>query len=171
MRHFHGWQCLLHLSIGSWVVLTSLTLSGVPHLRPLTAIGKRCCYVQYRYDFNADECASIAHCSQHDCLRKVHLPPLSASLVLRAEVACSDLGKYFHDLNRWRERSPRAQNCDFRLLDMRNQAGWELARKLICRRNDFLRSISSHCPFLNAVCVIRGRLSADEALGQRYFSS
>ena len=51
----------------------------------------------------------------------------------------SEVGEYFHDLNRWRQQSSRAQGYDFSLLDMRNAAGWDLANKLVRRRNDFLR--------------------------------
>jgi len=65
----------------------------------------------------------------------------------------SDLEEYSNDLKTWRAESPRAQNADFSLLDMNNGAGWDLACKLVCRRNAFMR----------------GRLSAKEALGHRYF--
>ncbi|GMH32272.1 hypothetical protein BSKO_00106 [Bryopsis sp. KO-2023] len=64
-----------------------------------------------------------------------------------------ELDKYFYDLNSWRMKSVRAKNCDFKLLDRNNGAGWDLACQLVKRRNDFLR----------------GRLSAAGALRHRFF--
>ncbi|KAK9817239.1 hypothetical protein WJX72_011627 [[Myrmecia] bisecta] len=67
-----------------------------------------------------------------------------------------ELARCNYDLQAWRSSgaSPRARNSDFTLLDRNNGAGWDLACKLICRRNS-----------LN-----RGRLSAGDALRHRYFS-
>lgn len=48
----------------------------------------------------------------------------------------------------------RARAYDFTLLDRNREAGWDLATKLICRRNAFLR----------------GRISVAQALRHRYFS-
>jgi len=85
-------------------------------------------------------------------------------------VLFSELGTYFHDLDRWRAKSSRAQKFDFTLLDMRNGAGWQLAKKLVCRRNDFLRQRNSYFSNFTLVYFHRGRLSAQDALKQRYFN-
>ena len=54
-------------------------------------------------------------------------------------------------LFRWRES--RGSRMNFTLLDRNNKAGWELATKLICRRDKYFR----------------GRLSVSQALVHRYF--
>lgn len=55
------------------------------------------------------------------------------------------------DLEEW--RATRGSRYDYTLLDRRGNAGWDLACKLVCRRDS-----------LN-----RGRLSAAEALRHRFF--
>ena len=52
---------------------------------------------------------------------------------------------------RWREA--RGSRLDFTLLDRNKKAGWDLASKLICRRDKYLR----------------GRLSVSQALLHRFF--
>ena len=39
-----------------------------------------------------------------------------------------------HDLDAWRNASLLADRCDFRGLDARFGAGWDLARRLVCPR-------------------------------------
>jgi len=63
----------------------------------------------------------------------------------------SELRQVDFDLQRWRDM--RGSKYDFTLLDRNNKAGWDLALKLICKRDK-----------LN-----RGRISVDEALRHRYF--
>ena len=52
---------------------------------------------------------------------------------------------------RWRDT--RGGKYDFTLLDRNNGAGWDLAKRLVCKRDEWFR----------------GRLSASEALRHRYF--
>ncbi|CAD7700518.1 unnamed protein product [Ostreobium quekettii] len=84
-------------------------------------------------------------------LVQMSIPELRSTAAQKGLVA--DLEEYSDDLRMWRAESPRARNADFSLLDMNSGAGWDLACKLVCRRNGFMR----------------GRLSAEEALGHRYF--
>ena len=58
-----------------------------------------------------------------------------------------------NDGQAWR-RNGAGRNYDFSLLDRANGAGWDLAKKLLAKRNS-----------LN-----RGRMSVGEALRHRYFS-
>jgi len=62
-----------------------------------------------------------------------------------------ELAKLDYDLEAWRRT--RGVRCDTALLDRRDGAGWDLARRLIRRRNG-----------LN-----RGRLDAGGALRHRFF--
>lgn len=64
--------------------------------------------------------------------------PLSSRL-LKYSITFRDLSKYFYDLNSWRMRSTKGRACDFTMLDKDNGAGWDLACKLVTRRNSFLR--------------------------------
>jgi serine/threonine protein kinase len=65
----------------------------------------------------------------------------------------TDLAQCDYDLATWRNESSKARACDFSLLDRGGGAGWDLACKLVRKRDS-----------LN-----RGRLSAAEALRHRYF--
>jgi hypothetical protein len=65
----------------------------------------------------------------------------------------SDLAACDYDLALWRTKSGKARQCNFTLLDRNDGAGWDLACRLVRERGD-----------LN-----RGRLSAKEAMGHRYF--
>ncbi|RMZ53509.1 hypothetical protein APUTEX25_003331, partial [Auxenochlorella protothecoides] len=83
-------------------------------------------------------------------LLQVSIPQLRSAGSLKAfnkELAAAD-----YDLDLWRRRSMRVQACDFEVLDANNQAGWDLACKLVCKRN----------------AVYRGRLSPGEALRHRF---
>ncbi len=63
----------------------------------------------------------------------------------------TELKQVDYDLQRWRDM--RGSRYDFTLLDRNGGAGWDLAKKLVCKRDD-----------LN-----RGRLSVGGALRHRYF--
>ncbi|EFJ45526.1 hypothetical protein VOLCADRAFT_82302 [Volvox carteri f. nagariensis] len=63
----------------------------------------------------------------------------------------TELRQYDNDLNRW--RMYRGQKYDFSLLDRNNEAGWDLACKLITKRDQYNR----------------GRLSVGQALSHRFF--
>eukprot|EP00955_Chlamydomonas_euryale_P046585 353453-Chlamydomonas_euryale.AAC.2 len=63
----------------------------------------------------------------------------------------NELKQANYELDRW--RLMHGAKHDFELMDANDGAAWDLASKLICRRGP-----------LN-----RGRISADEALGHRYF--
>ncbi|GLC37701.1 hypothetical protein PLESTB_000886900 [Pleodorina starrii] len=63
----------------------------------------------------------------------------------------TELRQYDNDLNRW--RMYRGQKYDFSLLDRNGGAGWDLACKLITKRDQFNR----------------GRLSVGQALSHRFF--
>jgi hypothetical protein len=65
----------------------------------------------------------------------------------------ADLEKCEYDLDLWRRTSPKARQCDFELMDRAGGAGWDLACRLVRRRDKFNR----------------GRLSAAQALRHRYF--
>ncbi|KAL6774629.1 STL1 [Auxenochlorella protothecoides x Auxenochlorella symbiontica] len=83
-------------------------------------------------------------------LLQMSIPQLRSAGSLKAfnkELAAAD-----YDLDLWRRRSMRVQACDFEVLDANNQAGWDLACKLVCKRN----------------AVYRGRLSPGEALRHRF---
>ncbi|KAK9802684.1 hypothetical protein WJX73_005630 [Symbiochloris irregularis] len=64
----------------------------------------------------------------------------------------TDIQRSDYDLDLWR-RTRRPGAYDFDLLDRNGKAGWDLARKLLCKRNSLLR----------------GRLSANQALRHPYF--
>ena len=66
----------------------------------------------------------------------LNLPKLDITVLV---VYGRELKDYFDDLKTWRAESARAQTLDFSLLDRNNGAGWDLACKLVRRRNDFLR--------------------------------
>jgi hypothetical protein len=65
----------------------------------------------------------------------------------------TDLEKCGYDLDLWRRTSPKADKCDFELMDRSKGAGWDLACKLVRPRDRFNR----------------GRLSAAQAMRHRYF--
>ncbi|CAG9465374.1 unnamed protein product [Pedinophyceae sp. YPF-701] len=66
-----------------------------------------------------------------------------------------ELEKADWDLAQWRASGqPRARNANFTMLDRKGGAGWDLAKRLVCKRNETTQ---------------RGRLSAKDALGHRYF--
>jgi len=59
------------------------------------------------------------------------------------------------DLDKWRNGGQnKARNSNFALMDRNNGAGWDLAKKLVTPRDEKTN---------------RGRLSANQALGHRYF--
>jgi hypothetical protein len=51
----------------------------------------------------------------------------------------TDLRKYNNSWEYWRQSSPTAQRCDFRLLDRQAGIGNKLASALICERNSINR--------------------------------
>jgi hypothetical protein len=63
----------------------------------------------------------------------------------------TELRQYNNDLALW--RLYKGQRYDFSLLDRNNEAGWDLACKLITKRDKYNR----------------GRLSVGQALGHRFF--
>lgn len=65
----------------------------------------------------------------------------------------TDIGKYNHSFEYWRQSSPMAQRCDFTLLDRQGGAGNDLAKRMIRTRNT----------------LQRGRLTAGEALLHPFF--
>ncbi|CAL8467457.1 g6995 [Coccomyxa elongata] len=82
-------------------------------------------------------------------LLQMAVPELRASSAVRTFNTA--LKQCDWDLEEW--RATRGSRYDYTLLDRRGNAGWDLACKLVCRRNS-----------LN-----RGRLSAAEALRHRFF--
>ena len=51
-----------------------------------------------------------------------------------------DLQRCEHDLQVWRnDQTSRSVYCDFSLVDRRGGQAWDLARKLVCKRNAPLR--------------------------------
>jgi hypothetical protein len=94
-----------------------------------------------------------APCLLRCAVRAVQMavPQLRSPVGLRSFNA--DLAGCEYDLDLWRRSTPRGRQCNFALLDRNGGAGWELACKLVCPRDDFNR----------------GRLSAAAALRHRYF--
>lgn len=84
-------------------------------------------------------------------LMQMAVPQLRSSANIR--LFNSQLRGFDYDLEAWR-RGP-GRSYDFTQLDRQGRAGWDLATKLLSKRND-----------LN-----RGRLSVEQALGHRYFAS
>ncbi|MEW5298340.1 MAG: hypothetical protein WDW36_001477 [Sanguina aurantia] len=83
-------------------------------------------------------------------LMQLAVPQLRASAAIKN--FNNELRQCDYDLEVWRQN--RGSRLDFTLLDRDNQAGWDLAGCLICRRDNFQR----------------GRLSVGAALRHRYFS-
>jgi hypothetical protein len=65
----------------------------------------------------------------------------------------SDLKKFNHSFEYWRQSSPMAARCDFSLLDRQGSLGNDLAKRLIKPRN----------------VALRGRLTAQGALRHPFF--
>lgn len=84
-------------------------------------------------------------------LMQMAVPQLRSSANVRQFNA--QLRSCDHDLELWR-RGP-GRNYDFTQLDRQNAAGWDLARRLLAKRNEWNR----------------GRMSVEQALGHRYFSA
>ena len=82
-------------------------------------------------------------------LMQMAVPQLRSSASIRQFNGA--LRGYDYDLDEWRAYGGRGM--DFELLDRARGAGWDLARRLICKRGDFNR----------------GRLSVDAALRHRFF--
>ncbi|CAK0787333.1 hypothetical protein CVIRNUC_010551 [Coccomyxa viridis] len=82
-------------------------------------------------------------------LMQMAVPELRSASALRGFNKA--LGECDYDLKEW--RNTKGYRYDFDLLDRKGGAAWDLAQKLICRRN----------------AVNRGRLSAAGALAHRFF--
>jgi len=110
----------------------------------LAALGGPLAYASVRPDlFDTFSCGML--------LLQMGVPQLRTAVQQRALQA--EFEKYDYDLFVWREEYPKARNMDFSILDRNNGAGFDLAAKLLCKRNK----------------LYRGRLSASEALRHPYF--
>lgn len=105
----------------------------------------------YRPDLFDSYCTGII-------LLQMAIPELRTTLSTRT--LNKEIAEAEYDLPLWRYRKENGGsrgtrgNLNFALLDRNNGAGWDLACRLVTKRNEYFR----------------GRMSVEEALGHRFFS-
>lgn len=96
-------------------------------------------------------CVCVGHCTT-TCvlwLLQMAVPQLRSTANIR--LFNNQLRTFDQDLDAWRKFNGRSM--DFTLLDRNNGAGWDLAQKLVAKRDKWNR----------------GRISTDAALRHRFF--